>query len=502
MKKAAQRKEDWAVLIRLRTEREQSRATVHATVPSTSTQKSLNTPSFAPPMPELPSVYPSIDGLPNGRITNSSFGDELIQLGVPIDPMFASIPVNIEVEQQVDDVVGTVQPQLLQEFEARQAQEHATNEYNDEVESEVDPDIRVPVIPVDDHYPSGSDVGEDTDNESGVNKSAGNVEMDEMPVQESWIVQGATYLNDGASEAAVPEATSSRSPRLHRQKDSDIEVMLSQKRTLPSGLINVSSENVDNPFKTNSSSFSLNPQINTTAQMTCFLIITLHCLAGLATSWCEFLLKFFVFLFESLGHAEIAAQIPDRLPTAQSYAGLSTYKHLLLPVCPRCGDVFPTRISDPTECPRCSVPLYKGIIHPTSRHSMPRATRKVAPRIRLPFLSISEQLEGILGSPGMEEAVDWWRTLPREEGSYRNISDGKIWHEILDADGQRFFRSTTVSGRKCAPNGELRIGVALAMDWWVYIPQSLECTDRNLGLMSRGAHYRVATVPLHSVSAL
>lgn len=284
--------------------------------------------------------------------------------------------------------------------------------------------------------------------------------------------------------------------------DSDIEVLLSQTRALPSGLINVSCENVGNPFKANPSLFSLNPQINTTAQMTCFLIIALHCLAGLATPWCELLLKFFVFLFESLGQADIAAQIPDRLPTARSYAGLSTYNHLLLPVCPGCGDVFPTRISDPTKCPRCSVPLYKGILYPTSSNSTPQATRKVAPRIRLPFLSISAQLEDILSSPGIEEAVDWWRDLPREEGSYRNISDGKIWDEILDADGQRFFRSITVSGGKCAPDGELRIGVALSMDWWVHIPQSLEGTDRNSGLMSPEAHYRVATVLLHSVSAL
>lgn len=200
MRNAAQRKEDWAALIRLHKEKEQARARVHTTVPSTSTQKNLNPPSFAPPIPELPPVYTSSDGLPDGGITNPNFGDELIQLGVPIDPMFASIRVNIEVEQRIDDVVDTVQPQLLQESDARQAQEHAINEYNDDEESEVDTDVHVPVIPVDDHYPSGSDVGEGTDNESGVNNSAENVEIDEVPVRESWLVQGAAYINDGASE--------------------------------------------------------------------------------------------------------------------------------------------------------------------------------------------------------------------------------------------------------------------------------------------------------------
>ena len=219
--------------------------------------------------------------------------------------------------------------------------------------------------------------------------------------------------------------------------------------------------------------------------MTCLVIITLHCIAGLATSWCEFLLKFFVSLFMALGHTDIAAQIPDRLPTAQSYAGIPTYKPLLLPVCRICGDVYPTQTN---ECPRCSV-LFEEIS---------QAERK--PPIRLPFLSISAQLESILSSPGIEDAVDWWRGLPPlPPKEYRDISDGKMWNEIRDPEGQRFFRS--IPGKNCAPDGELRIGVALAMDWWVHIPPSLECTDNIPGSMSPGVHYQVATALLHSVSA-
>jgi len=40
-----------------------------------------------------------------------------------------------------------------------------------------------------------------------------------------------------------------------------------------------------------------------------------------------------------------------------------------------------------------------------------------------------------------------------------------MWDDILDADGKKFFRSVTSNGKKCAPGKELRIGVALAMDW-------------------------------------
>ena len=96
--------------------------------------------------------------------------------------------------QQMDHVIHSVRPQLLQDFKARQAQEHAA----DESKSEVDLDVCVPSISMDNHYPSGSEVGEGTDSDCGVHKSAGGVEMDEMFVQENWLIQGTTNLNNGA----------------------------------------------------------------------------------------------------------------------------------------------------------------------------------------------------------------------------------------------------------------------------------------------------------------
>jgi hypothetical protein len=43
----------------------------------------------------------------------------------------------------------------------------------------------------------------------------------------------------------------------------------------------------------------------------------------------------------------------------------------------------------------------------------------------------------------------------------------KFGGRYLNAEGKQFFRSVTLNGRKCAPDGELQIGVALAMDWCV-----------------------------------
>jgi hypothetical protein len=180
---------------------------------------------------------------------------------------------------------------------------------------------------------------------------------------------------------------------------------------------------------------------------------------------CEFLLKVFANLFEALGRPDLAKQVPLRYPTACSHTDLSSYNILTLLVCPSCGDVFAIRYNTPLSYTRCSEQLYDILINP-AKQSTPKATRKVlVPRIRLPCLSISAQLEGIFGSPGIENDVDWWRNLPQERGKYQNFSDGKIWNEVLDPEGNRFFRSVDTNGEKCAPDGEIRIGIALAMDW-------------------------------------
>ena len=312
--------------------------------------------------------------------------------------------------------------------------------YSDEGESEIDGDDPTQI---EDHYPSESEAGDaDIDDCEQELEDEGAFEFD--AVQLEWPLSG-----------------------LQKQRDIDIEVNVTPGAPFPSGLVNISQENVGDPFKTAALSMASNSDIDIIVQSVCFIVVALHFLAGLATSWCIFLLKAFAFLLDALGRPDIAGQIPCRLPTALSYSGVPAYHVTGLPVCPSCGDVFPVGISAPMDCPRCSIPLYKEPSHPAKR-PLPNPTRKaLVPRIRLPFLSISAQLEGVFSVPGIEDEVDWWRTLNRQKGVYQDISDGKIWGELLDAEGKQFFRSVNIDGKKCAPDGELRIGVALAMDWCV-----------------------------------
>jgi len=388
----------------------------------------------------------------------NTLDDHLIQVDMSFDPAFASrTPREL---YQVDCMVEAAQAELIKEFEARQAQELApTYEQDDEGESEIEIEDRdVP----DDCYPSGSEAGDLSDEEGEIHFAENenedqNEEMEEVVVQESRVVQG---VQTTGPSAPVPK------PRtLDKQQDKDVEVTIRRGKHFPSGLVNASGENHDDPFEIPTISRGTTNKISSIAQVVCLVITILHFLAGLATSWCEFLLAVFVVLFNAMGREDIAKEIPSRLPTATVNAGLPTSNVSILAVCPTCGDVFPTGLGTPVECPRCSVPLFEGLMNPPKQPIPPATRRALVPRIRLPFLSISAQLEDIINSPGIEEDLDWWRKLDRREGVYRDISDGRIWNEVLGPDGQEFFRSVNVDGKKCAPDGELRIGVALAMDW-------------------------------------
>ena len=134
-----------------------------------------------------------MDELPNRGLIESTFDDELIQMGMDIDPLFLSMPVNLlstavlkvglqcdnfeatcsatwllpghafqlnSIEKQgwrelrqMDCLVRANQEQLLQEFETQQASETALlDSKSDEGESEINPSEW---IPIDDHTMPG-----------------------------------------------------------------------------------------------------------------------------------------------------------------------------------------------------------------------------------------------------------------------------------------------------------------------------------------------------------
>lgn len=133
------------------------------------------------------------------------------------------------------------------------------------------------------------------------------------------------------------------------------------------------------------------------------------------------------------------------------------------PVCPRCKEVYPEGDSTPSICVLCSTFMFKESQGPSTAKS------DRVPLLRFPTMSIEEQLTTMLSVPGVEDACDNWRKQHRTPGKYDDNFDGKICQEIPAFDGQPFFRNLP-QDVSSGPDGELRIGLTLGVDWYIQIP--------------------------------
>jgi hypothetical protein len=151
------------------------------------------------------------------------------------------------------------------------------------------------------------------------------------------------------------------------------------------------------------------------------------------------------------------------LHSATCTLGVDPRIHLLA-VCPNCRDVFPSAGSKymQDECTACKTPLF---LSDQMKRGNSRAIK--TPKIKYPYLPLSDQITSLLKIPGVEAVLDQWRTKPRNPGEYSNIFDGDICCLKLRApDGTLFFSNQP--HERNGPGGELRIGVNLGADWYVY----------------------------------
>ncbi|KAG2141058.1 hypothetical protein DEU56DRAFT_734574 [Suillus clintonianus] len=140
-----------------------------------------------------------------------------------------------------------------------------------------------------------------------------------------------------------------------------------------------------------------------------------------------------------------------------------------LAVCPSCRDVFPPACSPHSQdtCPTCHLDLF--LPDETARGNQ-RANK--TPIVRYPYLPLSDQLKSLLKIPGLESLLDDWRSKPRAPNQYHDIFDGAMCRTKLKApDGSIFF--SNLPHEKSGPNGELRIGVNLGVDWFSYIRSNI-----------------------------
>ena len=148
-----------------------------------------------------------------------------------------------------------------------------------------------------------------------------------------------------------------------------------------------------------------------------------------------------------------------------------------LPVCISCLKPFPATSPGESVCDVCGTPLYNTQLTVVQQRGGRTTRARPKPFLRSPYKSLEEQLIELV--PEIEAVVDSWRTKLRTAGKYTDHFDGDVCKTLEGPDGLPFFRPDL----RELPDGELRIGVTLGVDWFSY-RRSLISASYSLCLMS------------------
>ena len=354
----------------------------------------------------------------------------------------------------------------------------------------------------DSDYKSGIDSGEDevvdgdwwggndhqTDKTGPQRQPGGHIHPDEDLWEEQLlnadiVLQDALYFDivmhaptdppTSPSCTRLPDILPAASP-LFTQTDKSVEVDTGRGNKHPSGMVNRLGENSHDPFPAIQPSKRQSTQQPSKDDDTRHITFMISLLMSMCFTYFRashrliaMLLRGFGLILKRLGHREIADQLPNCVDSIYTCLEIDTTPFLVLPICSKCNDIYP---HDPTGCaicPRCHLGLYL----PDSTPPEPMPQRRVrVPTYRLTLLLLSVQIEAFLNVEGVEVDIDRWRTTGRPEGIYTDVTKAHVWNQIADHEGKPFFRTEQVNGKHTGPENEIRLGVHMAIDWYVVHP--------------------------------
>ncbi|KAI0736044.1 hypothetical protein C8Q76DRAFT_297174 [Earliella scabrosa] len=191
--------------------------------------------------------------------------------------------------------------------------------------------------------------------------------------------------------------------------------------------------------------------------LTCILAGWLHLAGHLPFRFCDVMLSVICHILRELGHSSLLSEM------RVSLSGVLSSLHLnvpfqIFPCCPECRMVYPESVllDLKATCTGCKTPLFTF-----EGNQFRRARRKLS----FPYLSLTAQLQSLLQVAENEDNMEAWKKRPRVLGRLVDMFDGLICRILKGPDGLPFFKY----GSSTEDDGELRVGVALGLDWFSYL---------------------------------
>ena len=94
---------------------------------------------------------------------------------------------------------------------------------------------------------------------------------------------------------------------------------------------------------------------------------------------------------------------------------------------------------------------------PTSDECTEKRSKAI---LQSPIRTLSSLLVAFLNRPGIEDAIDEWRSYIPENGKLKTMMDGEVWKSIKGHDGKLFFDNSPDREN----SDELRIGITQGFD--------------------------------------
>lgn len=195
----------------------------------------------------------------------------------------------------------------------------------------------------------------------------------------------------------------------------------------------------------------------------CLVILFLHYHLHLSVRASELLLRVLNLVLGSVFgilDTNDRGLFPVSLATIRRNFGLLD-RFALYIVCPRCWLL--TKPQTPIRSYQCicGEDLYvdkRGNVVAQAMQLVFGRQIQAEPHLLMPVALPSTLLQSFLSVEDVEQSIDKWRAKVGTPGVLQDVSDGKVWKELRDHEGQLFFRASV-------PPSEARLAWSISLDW-------------------------------------